>query len=35
MLHMTDEPLVEQFAVAAQMFDLSNVDLAELCRNSL
>ena len=35
MLHRTKDPLVEEYAVAAQMYQLSSSDLAELSRNSV
>eukprot|EP00828_Plagiopyla_frontata_P048071 TRINITY_DN909_c0_g1_i3.p3 TRINITY_DN909_c0_g1~~TRINITY_DN909_c0_g1_i3.p3 ORF type:complete len:154 (+),score=26.79 TRINITY_DN909_c0_g1_i3:388-849(+) len=34
-LHLTKEPLLEEFAVATQVWNLTNVDLAELSRNSV
>ncbi|CAD8192226.1 unnamed protein product [Paramecium octaurelia] len=35
MLHITDQPLLEEYAIAQQIFDLYNVDMAELARNSV
>ncbi len=34
-LHLTSEPLIEEYAIASQIFDLSNLDLAEIARNSV
>jgi AMP deaminase len=34
-LHLTDEPLIEEYAIASQVFDLSSLDLAEIARNSV
>ena len=33
--HVTDEPLMEEFSVAAQMYSLSECDLSELAVNSV
>jgi AMP deaminase len=35
MLHRTKDPLVEEYAVAAQMYQLSSSDIAEISRNSV
>ena len=35
MIHMTDEPIVEEYATAAQMWNLSTTDLCEIARNSV
>jgi adenosine deaminase len=32
-LHLTEEPLAEEYAIATQMFRLSNTDYAEIARN--
>jgi AMP deaminase len=34
-IHLTKEPLLEEYSVAAQVWDLSNVDLCEIVRNSV
>ena len=34
-IHMSKEPLLEEYAVAAQFFGYSTVDLAEIARNSV
>ncbi|CAD8175933.1 unnamed protein product [Paramecium pentaurelia] len=34
-LHLTNEPLLEEYAIASQIFDLSAIDQAELARNSV
>lgn len=34
-LHMTNEPLIEEYTIAAQIWDLTSVDLCELARNSV
>ena len=34
-LHLTEEPLAEEYAIATQMFRLSNTDYAEVARNSI
>ena len=34
-MHLTEEPLTEEYAVATQMFRLSNTDSAEIARNSI
>mmetsp|Transcript_29268 Transcript_29268/g.84084 ORF Transcript_29268/g.84084 Transcript_29268/m.84084 type:complete len:752 (+) Transcript_29268:71-2326(+) len=34
-IHMTEEPLVEEYVVAARTFRLSNCDLCEIARNSV
>jgi len=33
--HLTDQSLLEEYSIATQMFDLSNVDQAEIARNSV
>jgi len=35
MIHYTKEPLVEEYAVAAQLYKLSNIDMCEIARNSV
>lgn len=35
LLHMTEEPLMEEYATAAQMWKLSPTDLCEIARNSV
>lgn len=35
MIHMTDEPVAEEYATAAQMWRLSTTDLCEIARNSV
>ncbi len=35
MFHFTNEPLLEEYAVSAQVFKLSTVELCELARNSV
>ena len=35
MLHMTADPLLEEYSVAAQVWKFSSVDLAEMARNSV
>ena len=35
MLHITKEPLVEEYCVAAQVWRLSSSDLCEIARNSV
>jgi len=35
LLHMSLEPLLEEYSIAQQVFDLNNVDLAEIARNSI
>lgn len=35
MIHITKEPLLEEYAVAAQVWNLSTVDLCEIARNSV
>ncbi|KAL4488064.1 hypothetical protein ABPG72_009402 [Tetrahymena utriculariae] len=34
-LHTTNDPLLEEYAISAQIWDLSSVDIAELARNSV
>lgn len=34
-LHVTDDPISEEYAIAAQMWKLSNTDLCEIARNSV
>jgi len=34
-LHMTPEPLVEEYSIAAEMYELSNAELCEIARNSV
>lgn len=35
MIHLTKEPLLEEYSVAAQVYGLSQVDLCEIVRNSI
>lgn len=35
MIHLTKEPLLEEYAVAAQVWNFSTVDLCEIARNSV
>ena len=35
MIHVTKEPLVEEYAVAAQVWKLTSVDMSEIARNSV
>jgi len=35
MIHYTKEPLVEEYAVAAQLYKLSNIDMCEIARYSV
>jgi AMP deaminase len=35
MIHYTKEPLVEEYAVAAQLYKLSSIDMCEIARNSV
>jgi AMP deaminase len=35
MIHVTKEPLVEEYSVAAQVWKLTNVDMVEIARNSV
>lgn len=35
MIHVTKEPLVEEYSVAAQVWKLSSVDTCEIARNSV
>lgn len=35
MIHVTKEPLVEEYSVAAQVWKLTSVDLSEIARNSV
>lgn len=35
MIHLTREPLLEEYSVAAQIYDLSQIDLCEIARNSV
>lgn len=34
-IHLTKEPLVEEYSVAAQVWKLSATDLCEIARNSV
>ncbi|KRX01195.1 hypothetical protein PPERSA_03699 [Pseudocohnilembus persalinus] len=34
-LHLTSEPLVEEYAIASQIWNLSSVDICEIARNSV
>lgn len=34
-IHLTKEPLVEEYSVAAQVWKLSSTDLCEVARNSV
>ena len=34
-IHLTKEPLVEEYSVAAQVWKLSATDLSEIARNSV
>ena len=34
-LHLTKEPLLEEYAVAAQVWNLTQVDMCEIARNSV
>ncbi len=34
-IHLTKEPLVEEYSVAAQVWKLSQTDLSEIARNSV
>jgi AMP deaminase len=34
-LHVTEEPLTEEYSIATKMWRLSNCDLSELARNSV
>jgi AMP deaminase len=34
-LHMTRDPLYEEYACASQLWKLDNIDLAEISRNSV
>mmetsp|Transcript_14246 Transcript_14246/g.36439 ORF Transcript_14246/g.36439 Transcript_14246/m.36439 type:complete len:1280 (+) Transcript_14246:43-3882(+) len=34
-IHMTDEPLIEEYAIAAQMWRYSSADMSEIARNSV
>ena len=33
-MHLTDEPLTEEYHIAQKVWNLNNVDISELCRNS-
>ncbi len=33
--HMTSQPLIEEYSITAQVFDLNACDLCELARNSI
>ena len=35
LIHMTKEPLVEEFSIAMQVYKLSTADLSEIARNSV
>ena len=35
MIHYSKDPLIEEYAVAAQVYKLSNVDMCEIARNSV
>jgi len=35
MMHKTEEPLLEEYSIASQVFNLSNVDLAEIALRSV
>merc|ERR1719228_853293 len=35
MIHYTKEPLVEEYAIATQLWKLSNIDMCEIARNSV
>ena len=35
LIHLTKEPLVEEYSIAAQVFKLGNVDMCEIARNSV
>jgi AMP deaminase len=35
MIHVTKEPLVEEYSVAAQVWKLTSVDMSEIARNSV
>jgi len=34
-LHLTNQPLLEEYGLAACMWDLNNIDMAEIARNSV
>jgi AMP deaminase len=34
-LHLTSEPLIEEYSIASQIFDFSSIELAEIARNSV
>lgn len=34
-LHVTNDPLLEEYSISSQIWDLSSVDQAELARNSV
>ena len=35
LIHMTKEPLVEEYSIAMQVYKLSTADLSEIARNSV
>merc|ERR1711971_1536564 len=35
LIHYTNDPLLEEFSIAAQVYNLSTIDLSELARNSV
>ncbi len=35
MIHVTKEPLVEEYSVASQVWKLSSIDMCEIARNSV
>ena len=35
LFHLSDEPLLEEYAAARTLFDLSMLDMCELARNSV
>lgn len=35
MLHYTKEPLLEEYAIASQVWKLSSIDICEIARNSV
>jgi AMP deaminase len=35
MIHLTREPLIEEYSVATQVWNLSQVDLSEIAKNSV
>jgi AMP deaminase len=34
-MHMSNEPLVEEYAIASQVWNLTPADLSEIARNSV